>query len=371
MAPVFNGQPVDEDVTNPAFLDAQVDDFAVGKIGFQNTDVISGGFIFNIQRAVNSLFDTTGATETTNGTNYPGVPAFTITNGDSHETALTKLAMFLNTNVVPEPIAATSSVGVSTTASSRADHTHEGVHSLGVFGDVTKLTGDVDLEAGTDISLTRVGQRIRIDNTGGGGGGGGGLSTDANGNATLTLRPDLQTFILQSPDTTKWLIAPNNLGVLVATSGASGTVTTLKVTKPDTSEAAFAIANTGIISVVSPPPGGETLNDNFYIASPDGTAWHLGVNNSNVIVMSNTTTAANYFRVISDTGTVLFQTQEINGAAINYFPIFDAVSIPVAVDVPTIAGNLPIAFYDSGANTRLMYFDGTNWRYVFDNSIII
>lgn len=55
MAPVFNGQPVDQAITDPAFIDAQVDSFAVGKIDFKNTDPLSGSFVFNIQQNVNYL----------------------------------------------------------------------------------------------------------------------------------------------------------------------------------------------------------------------------------------------------------------------------------------------------------------------------
>lgn len=53
--PVVDGQAVDAAVTNPAFLDAQVDDVAAGKIGFHNADTVSGTNIDNIQREANSL----------------------------------------------------------------------------------------------------------------------------------------------------------------------------------------------------------------------------------------------------------------------------------------------------------------------------
>lgn len=89
--PVLNGQPVSAEITNPAFLDAQEDDFAVGRIGLKNTLGESGAFIDNLQRAINALFATTGSSETVEGTVY-SAPANTITDGDSHQTALTKLA---------------------------------------------------------------------------------------------------------------------------------------------------------------------------------------------------------------------------------------------------------------------------------------
>lgn len=57
---VFNGQAVDQDVTNPAFLDANADDQAQGKIDFVNTDAVSGPSVYNIQREANSLNSFTG-----------------------------------------------------------------------------------------------------------------------------------------------------------------------------------------------------------------------------------------------------------------------------------------------------------------------
>lgn len=89
---VFDGQAVSAAVTNPAFLDANANDVALGVIGLQNTtDPFSGPFLVNIQRAFNTLFTTTGATETTAGTTY-SAPASTITDGTSHQSALTALA---------------------------------------------------------------------------------------------------------------------------------------------------------------------------------------------------------------------------------------------------------------------------------------
>lgn len=60
--PVINGQAVSAEITNPAFLDAQVDDTAAGVIGFVNTNVASGSSVDNIQREANSLNSFVGST---------------------------------------------------------------------------------------------------------------------------------------------------------------------------------------------------------------------------------------------------------------------------------------------------------------------
>lgn len=59
---VFDGQAVSAAVTNPAFLDANADDVALGVIGFHNANVASGAFVDNIQREANSLNSFTGCT---------------------------------------------------------------------------------------------------------------------------------------------------------------------------------------------------------------------------------------------------------------------------------------------------------------------
>ena len=93
-------------------------------------------------------------------------------------------------------------------------------------------------------------------------------------------------WTLESPDTTRWDITVDSVTqTLVATSGSTRTPDDWKVTKPDTSEAAFAITNAGEVQVVSPPPGGELLRDTIFIKADNGYVWHVTVNNANTIVL--------------------------------------------------------------------------------------
>lgn len=58
---VTDGQAVSAAVTNPAFLDANADDTALGKISLANVDpLVSGPTVTNIQREINSLDSYTG-----------------------------------------------------------------------------------------------------------------------------------------------------------------------------------------------------------------------------------------------------------------------------------------------------------------------
>ncbi len=86
---VLDGEPVSQAITNPAFINKNQDDVMPNVLGFDNPG--SGTAIDNIQEAINTLWTTTGATETVAGTVYDA-PASTIANGDSHELSLYLLA---------------------------------------------------------------------------------------------------------------------------------------------------------------------------------------------------------------------------------------------------------------------------------------
>jgi hypothetical protein len=66
--------------------------------------------------------------------------------------------------VAPPDVASAGAAGTANATVANADHTHRGVHTLFAFGN-PNLYGDVDLKAGTGISLTQVGQEITIAST--------------------------------------------------------------------------------------------------------------------------------------------------------------------------------------------------------------
>lgn len=113
------------------------------------------------------------------------------------------------------------------------------------------------------------------------------MRSDIDLDITETLDAWVQTafsWTLQSPYSTKWKIKLDATGAVTATSGSPDAVTDYKVTKPDLSEASFAITDAGIIQVISPPPGGETLIPNLYVIATDGSVWEVTVDNLNQIV---------------------------------------------------------------------------------------
>ncbi len=230
---VIDGQPVNQSITNAAFLSKNTNDVMPNILGFARA--LSGASIADIQAAVNKLYNATGSSETQSGTVY-NATAGTITNGQNYQTALTELAgkfdpatghyhtgapgdgpilpvvssiaatgftpltgavdliglngITLNQSgqnisisndlsfTTPLPVAATGAVG-SSIFSSREDHVHEGLHSIAASGS-TPITGDALLVAGSNVLLSQIGSSIFISASGGGGGGGSGPITTLN-----------------------------------------------------------------------------------------------------------------------------------------------------------------------------------------------
>lgn len=187
MCPVIDGQAVSAAVTNPAFIDAQVDDVALGKIGFHNTDVDSGPFIENIQKCVNRLFTATGVDETSSdGTSYNASPG-TIANGDTYENALRILANKFN-NITGHTHDGSPGDGGPIVIGS-------GVSSITPSGG-TSVFGDIVFVPSGGMTITTSGQEIIFTaGTGGGGGGVSGVVAGAwyNGQPTSPLIQNVAT----------------------------------------------------------------------------------------------------------------------------------------------------------------------------------
>lgn len=90
MGGVIDGQAVSAAVTNPAFLDANGDDTALGKIDLANIDpLVSGPTVYNIQREINSLDSYTGRPS---AGAYDLEPTFTNSQGFTATETLTERA---------------------------------------------------------------------------------------------------------------------------------------------------------------------------------------------------------------------------------------------------------------------------------------
>lgn len=67
-------------------------------------------------------------------------------------------------NTAPPAIASTSSVGTANGRVANQDHTHAGVHNITIYGTADTVIGDVELEAGTGVTFTKMSAtRIKLD----------------------------------------------------------------------------------------------------------------------------------------------------------------------------------------------------------------
>lgn len=175
---VLDGQAVSASVTNPAFINKNQDDVMPNKLGFNRS--LSGTSIADIQVAVNKLYTASGASETQTGTVY-NATANTINDGDSYQTALTKLADKFD-----------PATGHFHTGAAGDGPILDVVLTLAVTGNMP-LTGNLVFIPGNGISMVQTGNDIIIAATGasvGGGGGGGSLQWIENANSPTPIFED-------------------------------------------------------------------------------------------------------------------------------------------------------------------------------------
>lgn len=159
---VQDGQAVNAAVTNPAFINKNVDDTTPSKLGLADTDPLSGGAIINTQREFNAIDQFIG--------NSPNLPLPVVPMWTNQDVGATGDSLFLRADALTERFNQTTG------------HNHDGtdgsgqilIRSLNSLGN-PQLFGDVTLVPGTSISLSQVGQTITIatiPSSGGASGGG-------------------------------------------------------------------------------------------------------------------------------------------------------------------------------------------------------
>lgn len=210
---VLDGQSVNQSITNPAFINKNVDDVMPNKLGFDRP--LSGPTIADIQQAVNNLYTATGVSESQSGTTYNATPG-TITNGDSHQLALTKLANKFDPatghfhtgsagdgpllNVVTSLVTpsggspifgdltliAGNNMAITQSATGFTFDSFPSVGTTIAASGNPDLSGQVILVAGTGVLLNQIGQNIVISASGGGGGGSGNVTIQTSNYTALS-----------------------------------------------------------------------------------------------------------------------------------------------------------------------------------------
>lgn len=244
---ILDGQPVSAGVTNPAFINKNIDDIDPSILGFANTMPVSGLSLNNIQQEKNSIDSFIGRVRNTAATATPpwthndvGTsidPLFQrlddITFRFSGSTAFGHRHSGVDGDGAPIDTASISNnppfpndvggIGITGTSASFAfgDHQHRGIHSIAVSGS-TAIYGDMAFIAGSGVELSQLGQFITISATGAGGGTGGTgknylttyLGNPGNGNFELGNTTGWSKFV-----TTTANGAPT--GAITPTSGGS------------------------------------------------------------------------------------------------------------------------------------------------------
>jgi hypothetical protein len=139
-----------------------------------------------------------------------------------------------------------------------------------------------------------------------------------------------------------------------------------RIPKIDLSSAQLKVKIDGELIVVSPPSSPGAISDEYYyLESPSGVAWKLTVNVANELV---TQAYMNAFLIRSENSNhfAVRHTDTLN--ALTYLEVFDSSNLPA---MPfEIEGLLPQCFYNNGTAVRPIFFDGANWRYFADNTIV-
>jgi hypothetical protein len=191
---------------------------------------------------------------------------------------------------------------------------------------------------------------------------------DFDGDVTINLQPpNVRELTLRDADGVKWDIKIDDEGLLYTVPNSVRDEDALfRIPKIDLSSAQLMVKTDGELIVVSPPSNPSAISDEFYyLESPSGVAWKLTVNVANVLV---TQAYMNAFLIKSENSNhfAVRHTDTLN--ALTYLEVFDSSNLP---EMPfEIEGLLPQCFYNNGTAVRPIFFDGANWRYFADNTIV-
>lgn len=199
---------------------------------------------------------------------------------------------------------------------------------------------------------------------------GGSLVTDGDGNNQINISPTASTLVLQDSGAVKWDVTVDITGHLVTTSGSVGAVTAaFRIQKPDASYGKLGVNTDGSL-YVDDVPGVITINNTFYLQSVDLNLWQIAITNLNQLQTILEAGDGARLSIVNNVGDVLWQVRSMPGyVMLQYLRVLTTAQLTVATPPTTVTGLLPFAFLNNGTVNRLVFYDGTNWRYVHDNSL--
>lgn len=184
---------------------------------------------------------------------------------------------------------------------------------------------------------------------------------DEFGNWDTTLKASLNPIIIQSPDTTRWVLGATNVGELTAETVASGLVVPYRIERDgDSVVCSFEVADDGEITVNDAPSPG-VLVDILHVQSPNGAVWKLGITVDDEPYLEDS--FGNKFILRNDLGAVLKQINEsLTGVVEQTMFYTDPSLLPSPPE--SVVGTVPTAFCYVPLIDRICQFIYTNgqWR---------
>lgn len=194
------------------------------------------------------------------------------------------------------------------------------------------------------------------------------LEQDPDGDTNVKLiPPTIKELTLVDTNLVKWDVKVDAFGTLYTEPNSTREPNEIfRIPKTNLSFAQIRVDTDGVLLVESPPSNPTAVIDEFfYLEDPNGIAWKITVDNTNAIVMK---VHENIFSVQSENAYHFVVKQTDTEHALTYTQVYDALTLPSTP--PVYAGTLPFCFYDNGVDKRLIFHDGSSWKYVHDNSAV-
>jgi hypothetical protein len=180
------------------------------------------------------------------------------------------------------------------------------------------------------------------------------------------IPPIIRELTLEDSNGIAWDVTVGDDGLLTTTPNSIRNPDTLfRIPKIDLSFAQLIVQTDGTLTVVSPPIDNSIAVEEFYyLESPNGTAWKLTVDLSNILT---TVSFQNIFLVRSENTNHFAVKQTSITHALTYIQIYDPTTLPLSP--PLVNGLLPLCFYNDSGNIAPIYWDGSQWLDVSGSAI--
>lgn len=204
---------------------------------------------------------------------------------------------------------------------------------------------------------------------------GGAIRKNTEGNVIVDTSPveGAKVLVLRDTNNTLWESRVSDEGVITmfAPSLRQETTPPLLLNRDDDTVVQLTVTTTGVLVVNEPAPDALTgeVDNSFFMISPTGFYWKFRVNNDNEIVTDN---VDNHFEYTNDIGDPMWRIQQTDkDRGIMYNSTYRFADLEGFTPTP-FPNTAAMCYYDDELGSiRPIYYDGTNWRFFSDNSILL